>query len=224
MKHFLYHILLPLTFVLIIFPATAQQQTGQEESDAYTKVITARAEKIVKALDISDRDKFIRVRDIIAGQYRNLSAIHDTCDARIHSIKANKELAGAKDKRIAKIKSKTARQLQKLHKAYLAKLSRELTDSQIDKVKDGMTYGVLHLTYNGYVDMIPSLTDDQKKQIMAYLVEAREVAMDAGSSEGKHAWFGKYKGKINNYLSAVGYDLKKEGAEWEKRREAAKSK
>ena len=33
--------------------------------------------------------------------------------------------------------------------------------------------------------------------------------------------FGKYKGRINNYLSAQGYDLKKEGIEWQKRIKAA---
>jgi hypothetical protein len=32
--------------------------------------------------------------------------------------------------------------------------------------------------------------------------------MDGGSSEEKHALFGKYKGRINNYLSAQGFDLK----------------
>ena len=25
----------------------------------------------------------------------------------------------------------------------------------------------------------------------------------------KHGWFGKYKGRINNYLSKAGYDMKK---------------
>jgi hypothetical protein len=39
-------------------------------------------------------------------------------------------------------------------------------------------------------------------------VTARELAMDAGSSEKKHHCFGQYKGKINNFLSARGYDLK----------------
>ena len=33
--------------------------------------------------------------------------------------------------------------------------------------------------------------------------------MDAGSSDEKHGWFGKYKGRINNRLSADGIDLKK---------------
>ena len=91
-------------------------------------------------------------------------------------------------------------------------------------MKDGMTYGVVPITYTGYLEMIPGLTEDQKKQIMAYLLEAREHAMDAGSSEEKHAWFGKYKGKINNYLSAAGYDLKKASEEWQRRLKAGKTK
>jgi hypothetical protein len=52
------------------------------------------------------------------------------------------------------------------------------------------------------------LSDEQKKQIKAWLIEARELAMDQGSAEEKHHVFGKYKGKINNYLAAAGYDLK----------------
>jgi hypothetical protein len=68
--------------------------------------------------------------------------------------------------------------------------------------------------------MLPDLTDQQKAQILAWLVEAREKAMDAGSSREKHAWFGKYKGKINNYLSAAGYDLKKADRDLAERRKA----
>ena len=94
---------------------------------------------------------------------------------------------------------------------------------QIDQVKDGMTYSVAPITYKGYLAMIPGLTDKQKEQIMAWLIEAREHAMDAESSEKKHAWFGKYKGRINNYLSAAGYDLKKAGEDWAKRRNAEKA-
>ena len=76
-----------------------------------------------------------------------------------------------------------------------------------------MTYNVVQVTYNSYLDMLPQLTEQQKTTIMAYLVEAREIAMDAGSSREKHSWFGKYKGRINNYLSAQGYDLKKASQE-----------
>jgi len=46
-----------------------------------------------------------------------------------------------------------------------------------------LTYNVLHVTYTAYLDMLPALTADQKTQIMQWLVEARELAMDAESSE-----------------------------------------
>jgi hypothetical protein len=72
--------------------------------------------------------------------------------------------------------------------------------------------------------MIPRLTDVQKQQIYTWLTEARDHAMDAESSDKKHWWFGKYKGRINNYLAAAGYDLKKEGEEWEARKKAKLTK
>ncbi len=58
---------------------------------------------------------------------------------------------------------------------------------------------------------------EEKAQIMAWLVEAREFAMDAENSNKKHAAFGKYKGRINNYLSKRGYDLVKERKAWYER-------
>jgi hypothetical protein len=70
--------------------------------------------------------------------------------------------------------------------------------------------------------MLLNLTETQKNKIYGYLVEAREFAMDAESSEKKHAWFGKYKGKINNYLSAEGYDMNKESKDWANRVKEAK--
>ena len=59
------------------------------------------------------------------------------------------------------------------------------------------------------VRAVGSLTAEQKAQILAWLTEARELAMDGSTSDEKHAVFGKYKGKINNYLSKAGYDAKK---------------
>lgn len=224
MNHLLRHALLLLYFVIIILPAFGQDRTDQPE-DAYTKVITQRAEKIVETLGIDDAKQFVRVRNIIAGQYRNLSEIHDARDAKLRSVKEEKDLSTKEaDGRIAAIKADADTKLATIHHEYIAKLSRELSGEGVEKVKDGMTYGVLPITYKGYLEMIPQLTEEQKKQIMVYLVEARERAMDAGSSEGKHAWFGKYKGKINNFLSAAGYDLKKEGQEWQKRRQTNKTK
>lgn len=190
----------------------------EDPDPAYTQVIHQRAQKIVDTLDISDADKAVQVRTIIADQYRSLSVLHYTRDAQIETAQTrfahNKELA---DQVIQALRDMTQALQDKLHVQYLVKLSALLTSEQIDQVKDGMTYGVVQVTYNSYLDMLPDLTEEQKKQILEYLIEAREIAMDAGSSKEKHAWFGKYKGKINNYLSAQGYDLKKASEERNKR-------
>lgn len=191
----------------------------------YIKVTNERAAKIVATLGISSPEKKLTVRDIIAGQYRNLSRIQDGRDARIEIAEkqANGEEAAA-EAAINRLRHDADRKISKLHKNYLRQLSAELTEEQVTKVKDGMTYGVLPLTYQAFQDMLPDLTGEQKAEIMEQLVEAREKAMDGGSSEEKHRIFGEYKGRINNYLSAQGYDLKKAGEEWKKRREAREAR
>ena len=109
--------------------------------------------------------------------------------------------------------------LNDIHAKYLALY---LTDEQIDAVKDGMTFGRLKRDYQATQDMIPTLSDFEKQQILIWLKEAREYAMDAADSKGKHFWFDKYRGRTNNWLSDRGYDLKKERDAWMKRIEDAK--
>lgn len=212
-------ILLTVTFIVGgALSLVAQGTVSPAEKANYIQVITKRADKIVQALALTDSAKYKRVRDIIVNQYSTLSNIHDTRDAKVKEIKA--QAGDDKVKANAQIASEDSVvdiQLGQAHKSYLAKLGTELDPKQIDEVKDQMTYKILPLTYNAYLDELPNLTDDQKAQIKAWLVEAREHAIDAGSSEKKHAWFGKYKGRINNYLSKQGYDMKTAGEEWQKR-------
>lgn len=182
---------------------------AQAEDRNYQQVIAQRADKIVAALALTDSTQFKRVSQAVAQQYHDLNHLYE-------QHKTAKKGISEPDK-IKELEAETNRQLSQLHLQYLAQLSKELSSVQIEKIKDGMTYGVLPKTYRAYQEMLPSLTEVQKAQILSYLTEAREHAMDAESSEKKHAWFGKYKGKINNYLSAQGIDMKKESQEWEKR-------
>ena len=200
--------------------------TNAEQEAAYTKTINLRAEKIVATLDVKDAAKAMKVQSIIVDQYRNLNTIHTDRDNQVKAIKAKGDSKELTDVAVKKVEDEALVKLNKLHASYLEQLSAHLSNEQVIKVKDGMTYNVAPNTYNGYLDMLPNLTGEQKSQIMTWLVEAREHAMDAETSEKKHAWFGKYKGRINNYLSAAGYDLKKEGEAWQKRiqeREAKKN-
>lgn len=214
-----------LMFLLFTFCKLSAQQYADPE---YIKVTNERAAKIVEKLALSNKEKETAVSNIVAQQFRDLSKIHDGRDAEIKKIKDNTALAKEKqNEKIDKLKAKADKDIDKLHKTYLKKLGTQLNEAKITEVKDGMTYGVLPITVAGYNDMLPNLTKEQKEYIYNALVEAREHAMDGGSSKEKHGWFGKYKGRINNYLSKQGYDLNKESTDWHKRveeREKAKAK
>jgi len=190
---------------------TLSDEHAAAEDTTYTRVITERAGKIVATLGLSDSAAFYRVRTIVAGQYRALNTVYTDRDEKLKQLKDRQPPAdkNAGDSIKKNILQDVDTKIAQLHTAYLAKLATELNPQQIDKVKDGMTYNVREVTFHAYEQMLPQLTEEQKSRIMADLTEAREHAMDAESSEKKHAWFGKYKGRINNYLSSQGIDMKK---------------
>lgn len=212
-------------FSILLLSATlcaSAQDTGAQQSSNYQKVITDRAAKIVQTLAITDSVTYNNVVGIIAEQYAVLNTIQQDNTTAVASIK--KQEADKNSQAIA-LKNQEEKKLAALtqqHAVFIAHLKEQLNDNQIELVKDGMTYRVFPITYAAYQDMIPTLTAAQKEKIYAWLKEARELAMDAESSDKKHAVFGKYKGRINNYLSAQGYDVKKEGEAWARRIQAAK--
>lgn len=169
---------------------------------AYVENIKGRAQKIVDGLQLTDQEKARTVRNIIANRYFLLNDIHAKYD------KSQQDALQA--------------ELYKHHFELASALALYLTDEQVDAVKDGMTFGRLKRDYQATQDMIPTLSDFEKQQILIWLKEAREYAMDAADSKGKHYWFDKYRGRTNNWLSARGYDLKKERDEWMKRLEKEK--
>ncbi|MEY4432558.1 MAG: hypothetical protein RLZZ44_688 [Bacteroidota bacterium] len=204
-----------ICFLVVLFSngIIAQQYLSPE----YIKITNERASKIVAKLALANPEKEQKVTAIIAEQFRNLSKIQEEREAAIEKVKTSGVSKEAQTLQLDQLKSNADQSIQQLHNDYLKQLATELDDTKITEVKDGMTYGVLPITYAGYQDMLPNLTNEQKSYIYKNLVEAREHAMDGGSSKEKHAWFGKYKGRINNYLSGQGYDLNKESADWHKR-------
>ena len=201
--------------VLVSYGMSAQQYLNPE----YIKVTNERASKIVAKLALANAVKEQKVTTIIAQQFRNLTKIQDERDAAIEKIKNSGILKEEQTPQIDKRKAEAEQLISELHVVYLKQLAIELDETKVSEVKDGMTYGVLPITVAGYNDMLPNLTKEQKDFIYKSLVEAREHAMDGGSSKEKHGWFGKYKGRINNYLSSQGYDLNKESTDWHQRLE-----
>ena len=209
-------IILSALLLAATFAMKAVDLKSEGRDPEYVSSIVGRSQKITDKLGINDPAKAKEVTTIIANRYFKLNDIYEARDAKIKAAKET--LTGdAKNAAIDAARNEADAALYRCHFEFPADLSLYLTPEQIDGVKDGMTYGVLMVTYNSHLDMIPTLTDEEKAQIMAWLVEARELAMDAENSNKKHGVFGKYKGRINNYLAARGYDLKKEREAWYER-------
>lgn len=202
--------------ILSVTSVGAVELDSLNRDPQYVASIVQRSKKIVDGLSLTDRNSREEVTRIIANRYFELNDIYTERDAAIE--KAKSQLAGeAKDNALQAARNKADAALYRSHFAFPAALSLFLNDKQIEGVKDGMTYNVVHVTYTAQLDMIPTLKEEEKAQIYAWLVEAREFAIDAESSKKKHEAFGKYKGRINNYLSKRGYNLTKEREEWAKR-------
>jgi nucleotide-binding universal stress UspA family protein len=208
------------TFVIaMLFGAVAPVVHAQpaapaaEDAEAkYTADITTRAAKIVDGLSLTDAAVADRAKATLVKFYRTLRDWHDAHGADRKSL-AKESTDDAK----AKLQSLND-DLANVRADFAAQLASDgLTEEQIVKVKDGLTYNVRNVTYDAYCDQVLKLTDEEKAQIMTWLTEARDLAISEGSSNDKHAVFGKYKGRINNYLSKRGYDMKAEENAWRER-------
>lgn len=207
---------LGLLLMSVTFSARAVTLDTEGRDPKYVESIVNRSKKIVDKLELGDTVKAAEVTKIVANRYFKLNDIYAKRDAKVKEAKES--LTGdAKNEAVKAANDEKDATLYRCHFEFPADLSLYLTPAQIDAVKDGMTYGVLKVTYDSHLDMIPTLTDEEKAQIMAWLIEARELAIDAETSNKKHEVFGKYKGRINNYLSGRGYDLVKEREAWYER-------
>src|SRR5687768_12395643 len=198
------------------------QGNNDKQQTEYKNAIKERSAKIINTLGITDSGKYNAVLDELMNQYFGLNTIHEQNKTAIAEIKKKSLSKEEAEQAIKKQEEEKSSLLLQQHARFIAHLKENLTEDQLEKVKDGMTYKVFPITYAAYQDMLTNLTAEQKNQIYTWLKEARELAMDAESSDKKHQVFGKYKGRINNYLSAAGYDMKKESKAWEERINARK--
>jgi hypothetical protein len=107
------------------------------------------------------------------------------------------------------------------HEKFIAQLSPLLTPDQLETVEDVQTVYKVKVTYTNYQKIFPGLNEDQKAFILKNLKAARAEAVDAGAMAEKSAFFKKYKIKIEAYLTAQGYDVKKSYQDFAAKEKAA---
>jgi hypothetical protein len=205
---------LALCFLMLVPAVKAVELDSKKRDPKYVETIVTRSKKIVDKLDLKDAEVAHNVLNIVANKYFSLNDIYTKRDSAVAKIKRSTLTGEAKNNALSAAQNEKEAALYRSHFAFAGDLSLYLNDQQIEAVKDGITFGVVKVTYDATLDMIPTLKEDEKVQIQAWLKEGREFALDAETSNKKHEAFGKYKGRINNYLAKRGYDLVKEREGW----------
>jgi hypothetical protein len=180
--------------------------TEAEKEDLYAIVIERRVADILKNLHLTDPAKSNTVHDILVAQYHDLRVRDAQIDTRLK--------VDGKEVNYANRAPQLALLSKPLHEQFITKLSGSLTPSQVEQVKDLMTYNKVKVTYDAYCLIVPNLTDAEKAKILELLKQAREEGIDGGNAPEKSAIFQKYKDEINRYLDAQGHDTDKAIKEW----------
>lgn len=182
-------VLMSLLFLCGWISAGAVDLNKENRDPKYVESIVNRSQKIVDKLGLTDAKVAEDVCNVIANRYFELNDIYEIRDAKVKAVKESGLTGDAKNEALKAAENEKDAALYRSHFAFPASLSLFLNEEQIEAVKDGMTYGVVKVTYEATLDMIPSLKEEEKVQIYAWLVEAREFAMDAENSNKKHAAF-----------------------------------
>ncbi|NDW12208.1 DUF3826 domain-containing protein [Bacteroides sp. 214] len=185
---------------------------GNHSQDSIRSALV-RSQKIVDKLVLADKVQQTNVLHVIANRYLELFMIHAEYDARNERIKALGLAEQAEKEELERSYYEYNSFLYRSRFGYIAWLSFYLNEEQIETVKNEMTENMLLLRYAAFMEMLPQLTNAEKQRVHAWLVEAREFSMDFIARRKMQQMFTKYRGRINNYLSACGYEIGNASAE-----------
>jgi len=219
---------IPLVLVLMI--GIAKQATSQTKSLEHTAahsntsnahpLETTESNRVLKALNISDKAKKESVRNLLVRQYQQIQKTVAERDSKMKDAvqSASNKVDG--EKKAAEIWADYQILLSKRRDTFTNALSTHLSADQVELVQNTMTDDRLHKEFTLFQALLPNMTEPQKKQVYNYLLEARSNAMNVLSEEDRLKWFDKFRGRANNYLAKQGYNLRKATEDLEARQKA----
>lgn len=165
------------------------------------------AEKIFHGMRLSETEKSDRLVEATVDYLVELEKILAERHATLEALETAAGGAEPEEDAVVAAWEKAKAAYLPLRRAYVDVLEEALVPYHVERVKDGLTHDALPNLYAMYQEMVPDLTPGEKAHIFALLVEARENTMLAVSAEGQKQWLDKYRGIINNYIAAQGYDF-----------------
>ena len=141
------------------------------------------------------------MRSAVLQFYRDLHAAHSARDVALAGLPAGDAA------KIHHALFEADKQAHEVQGRFYGALSPLLDESGVEAVKDWMTFDMVRLTVAEYDRMFPGMTARQRGQIRAWLGEARELSVIAGSAETKLDVFRMTKIRVHAYLAAQGFGV-----------------
>jgi len=175
-------------------------------ADAKTKSdadIEVKASEWVTALNLNDPAKEERVKTTIATHLKAVRDWHNdhpssTVPAGINPTTGNRLSEMDRDIIANSAMPKS------VHDSLMNVLKKELTPEQVESVLYKYTIGKVDFTLKGYHAIVPDLKSEEEAQILVYLKQAREQAIDFKNMKEISAIFEIYKTKCEQYLNDNG--------------------
>jgi hypothetical protein len=190
------------------YNAMAQQASTATVSSTDSKVKSdadqeKKAAEWTASLKLNDAEKEERVKAVIATHLKRIRDWHNehpytTVPAGINPVTGNK-LSELDRQVIANSAIPSS-----VHKELMDALRRDLTEEQVERVLDKYTVGKVAFTMAGYKAIVPQMTPEEEKTILAFMKQAREQAVDYKNMNQISAIFEIYKTKSEQYLNANG--------------------
>ena len=182
----------------------SQSEDAKAKSDAEQQ---KKAGEWAALLNLNDADKESRVKNAI---YTHLKTIRDwhnehpftTVPAGINPATGNR-LSDLDRQVIA-----NSAMPKSVHEDLMNVLNKDLSPEQVEAVLDKYTVGKVAFTMKGYKAIVPDLKPEEEAQILIYLKQAREQAIDYKNMNQISAIFEIYKTKSEQYLNSNGRNWK----------------
>lgn len=180
-------------------------------ADALQKRIDGKVGKLIEPLKLADAAKAGRVRNVIGEWLAVMVQWHGQHDAEIGDLWAQWDKARAvvpKDEFPAEVIAHkiddTYGSLKPAYQEFLARLAAELNPEQIDAIKERWSRSPgMERTYKAYLEIVPDLTEEQKKVIHDRMLLAREAAMLTDSDKEVVRIFKVHKVKVEEYVGSL---------------------
>ena len=194
-----------------VHAAEAPPAAPTDVDDAMRKKIEQKAGKIADALKLDDPDKAAKVKAIAADWLAVMLNWHKEHDAELarlwgewnkaRSVVPKDEYPGEV---IAHQIDDAYASLQPAYAEYIKRLSSELSEEQVDAIKENWSRSPgMTRTYNAYLEIVPDLPAKDKDVIKARMLMAREAAMLTDSDKEIVAIYKRHKVKVEQYVGTL---------------------